>query len=109
MFLLPPKVESPEEETGYNSTAHWLAVNDDLYCSLIYQMFTLNPLLAKGCQHEQYLSEALNSSIQSYLRDACRVVNLKIFQLEIYSRSMSEDQVRAAQEQKDPSQINAGE
>ena len=37
------------EEHEYNTLSHYLAMHDDLYCSLIYQQFAFNPLLRESC------------------------------------------------------------
>ena len=36
---------SNQKESEFNTLAHYLAMHDDLYCSLIYQQFAFNPLL----------------------------------------------------------------
>ena len=36
---------SNQKESEFNTLAHYLAMHDDLYCSLVYQQFAFNPLL----------------------------------------------------------------
>ena len=81
--------------------AHYIALNDDLYCSVVYQQFALNPLMREmgrdrflEAQKSEYLCSMLGQSMQSYLKDACRLMNLRIYKIEVY-----EDAIRPTDEE----------
>ena len=54
-----------------NTLAHYMAINDDLYCQVIYRKFAMAQDPDKESQQEH--------AVQAYLRDACRILNLKIY------------------------------
>ena len=80
-------------------------MHDDLYCSLIYQQFAFNPLLRENAYSDQqgwderlglvmscsYFQEYLDKSVQSYLRDAQRILNLKIYRVDLYYDALSKE------------------
>ena len=41
------------KEQEYNTLCHYLAMHDDLYCTLVYQQFAFNPLLRDIANQEQ--------------------------------------------------------
>lgn len=65
-----------------NTLAHYIAMNDDLYCAEIYRRMTLG---LSGLKASELSSmENLSGTVQCFLRDACRIMNIKIYKVEIY-------------------------
>lgn len=93
--MVPASVSMKAQFGEVNTLSHYLAMHDDLYCSVIYQQFCLNPF-TRGNRPDIFeksvlLRKELSDSIQSYLSDACRIFNLKIFQAELYTHANASD------------------
>ena len=86
VYVVPPPMsinESDHVDQTINTLAHYIAMRDQLYCCNIYQQFAINPL-SNELKTSTTLSDLLNNSIKHYLEDACRVLNLNIFKIELY-------------------------
>ena len=84
---------SGSNQCNINTLAHYLAMNDSLYCCNIFQQFHINPLCRgypdriSAMKESVHLCELLSNSIKNYLEDACRLFNLNIYKIEIYKSS----------------------
>ena len=109
VFLIPHKV---------NTLAQYLAMYDDLYCSMIYLPFTQNPLfsiktkigidgrisggspvmedqldsLSENLSQEEWgrTLSLMDDCLQDYLRDAVRIFPLKVYQCDFYREDTDE-------------------
>ena len=98
VFVIPSAYPGPNQTVKHkiNTLAHYLAMNDDLYCSVIYHQFALNPLCRGApdrndfAMNTPFMREQLSQGVQSYLKDACRIMNLKVFKIAVYSQIIEE-------------------
>ena len=83
-------------------------MHDDLYCTLVYQQFAFNPLLRDIANQDQQgmpwkerigliegcsiVQDYLDQSVQAYLRDAQRILNLKVYRVDLYHDGLSQQQ-----------------
>lgn len=67
-----------------NTLAHYISLYDDIYCQEIFQSFSMRQYYQECVRANDYLDKA----IQCYLRDACRILNLKIYQVELFYDAM---------------------
>ena len=71
--------ESQERRGRFNTLAHYMSIHDDLYCQIIYQNFAIKP------ENHSVSEKAKYDAIQAYLRDGCRILNLKIYKVKLYT------------------------
>ena len=77
--------DASQERTGkVNTLAHYISLYDDIYCQEIFQSFSMRQYYQEYARANEYLDKA----IQCYLRDACRILNLKIYQVELFYDAM---------------------
>jgi hypothetical protein len=85
VYVLP---EAIQKGTRVSTLSHYLAVHDDMYCTNVYQPFAMRKPSKDGYKGEKppACSPATfqNSVIQSFMRDAKSVFDLKIFEVRIY-------------------------